>query len=118
MDYMSLLKRECRLNWINRNLERTVGIINIVLASFEVLDRKSTRLNSSHVSISYAVFCFSYTQTSEISTLSLHDALPIFVNHCRVGDMQSGTALEGVKLQKIINGLYESAEKRVPIKLD
>lgn|SRR5699024_3041335 len=41
-----------------------------------------------------------------------------FVNHCRVGDMQSGTALEGVKLQKIINGLYESAEKRVPIKLD
>src|SRR5438067_7055436 len=25
--------------------------------SFEALDRKSTRLNSSHVSISYAVFC-------------------------------------------------------------
>src|SRR5699024_11840121 len=24
----------------------------------EILDRKSTRLNSSHVSISYAVFCF------------------------------------------------------------
>src|SRR5437868_372903 len=33
-------------------------------------DRKSTRLNSSHVSISYAVF-------SDIYTLSLHDALPI-----------------------------------------
>src|SRR5699024_12469254 len=25
--------------------------------AFEIIDRKSTRLNSSHVSISYAVFC-------------------------------------------------------------
>src|SRR5699024_12752934 len=29
-----------------------------------VLDRKSTRLNSSHVSISYAVFCLKKTSTS------------------------------------------------------
>src|SRR3989338_8250114 len=49
-------------------------------------DRKSTRLNSSHSSISYAVFClkkkyfifFNDTATTEIYTLSLHDALPIF----------------------------------------
>src|SRR5260370_759539 len=61
------------------------------------LDRKSTRLNSSHTSISYAVFClkktkpkaltsltqtsvfffFNDTATTEIYTLSLHDALPI-----------------------------------------
>src|SRR5215208_4024105 len=75
-------------------------------------DRKSTRLNSSHVASSYAVFClkkkkpanfailaskhgglllydifiysedilfffFNYTATTEIYTLSLHDALPI-----------------------------------------
>src|SRR5574337_355149 len=57
-------------------------------------DRKSTRLNSSHHSISYAVFClkkkkiiifffffffffFNDTATTEIYTLSLHDALPI-----------------------------------------
>src|SRR6266487_3892967 len=51
-------------------------------------DRKSTRLNSSHPSISYAVFClkkkntilfffFNDTATTEIYTLSLHDALPI-----------------------------------------
>src|SRR5690554_795412 len=40
-------------------------------------DRKSTRLNSSHVRISYAVFCLKDTPTTEISTLSLHDALPI-----------------------------------------
>src|SRR5574340_898589 len=51
------------------------------------LDRKSTRLNSSHQKISYAVFClkkkkiffffFNDTATTEIYTLSLHDALPI-----------------------------------------
>src|SRR3990172_951251 len=50
-------------------------------------DRKSTRLNSSHGYISYAVFClkkhsafvffFNDTATTEIYTLSLHDALPI-----------------------------------------
>src|SRR5256885_116323 len=62
-------------------------------------DRKSTRLNSSHLVISYAVFCFNSTleqlskhaseldallpfffndtATTEIYTLSLHDALPI-----------------------------------------
>src|SRR3990167_6014038 len=47
-------------------------------------DRKSTRLNSSHSQISYAVFCllkiffFNDTATTEIYTLSLHDALPIW----------------------------------------
>src|SRR5688572_7119859 len=40
-------------------------------------DRKSTRLNSSHSQISYAVFCLNDTATTEIYTLSLHDALPI-----------------------------------------
>src|SRR2546422_491222 len=40
-------------------------------------DRKSTRLNSSHGYISCAVFFFNDTATTEIYTLSLHDALPI-----------------------------------------
>src|SRR5690606_37449869 len=40
-------------------------------------DRKSTRLNSSHVKISYAVFCLNDPATPAIYTLSLHDALPI-----------------------------------------
>src|SRR5690606_40130668 len=37
----------------------TIGFINYPLATVDdqALDRKSTRLNSSHVKISYAVFC-------------------------------------------------------------
>src|SRR3712207_1119161 len=40
-------------------------------------ERESTRLNSNHAKISYAVFFFNDTATTEIYTLSLHDALPI-----------------------------------------
>src|SRR5207248_1893044 len=40
-------------------------------------DRKSTRLNSSHRTISYAVFCLKPPPTSALYPLSLHDALPI-----------------------------------------
>src|SRR5688572_15312811 len=71
------------------------------LAGMTAGDRKSTRLNSSHSQISYAVFCLKQkrkllrihalsrtpsphsvfyvlaTATTAISTLSLHDALPI-----------------------------------------
>src|SRR3989338_5303993 len=54
-------------------------------------DRKSTRLNSIHSSISYAVFCFLFffndPAPTEIYTLSLHDALPIsFRVRSGVGD--------------------------------
>src|SRR5947208_619677 len=49
------------------------------------VDRKSTRLNSSHQIISYAVFCLKHARTSQIYPLSLHDALPISlaVRSCR-----------------------------------
>src|SRR5262245_10820886 len=40
-------------------------------------DRKSTRLNSSHLGISYAVFCLNASLPPPSYTLSLHDALPI-----------------------------------------
>src|SRR5690606_41041087 len=36
----------------------TTGYSPIEAISFKELDRKSTRLNSSHVKISYAVFCW------------------------------------------------------------
>src|SRR3989338_6765815 len=41
-------------------------------------DRKSTRLNSSHSSISYPFFFFNDPAPPEFSPLPLHDALPIF----------------------------------------
>src|SRR3990172_8278487 len=42
-----------------------------------ITDRKSTRLNSSHGYISYSFFFFNDPAPSEISTLPLHDPLPI-----------------------------------------
>src|SRR5476651_1317158 len=90
-------------------------------------DRKSTRLNSSHANISYAVFClkkkktmevgvvctvsryftnsstngngvtsaiwlffFNDTATTEIYTLSLHDALPISLGDGNAGKLGNG----------------------------
>src|SRR5690625_5836489 len=41
-------------NWIMGDLQ---GYMNKHLIEIQDLDRKSTRLNSSHVAISYAVFC-------------------------------------------------------------
>src|SRR5690625_6270223 len=38
----------------------------------KILDRKSTRLNSSHVAISYAVFCLTKTK-----------AIPYVIIHCK-----------------------------------
>src|SRR5438132_498991 len=40
-----------------RKVRRAVGVV-------ERVDRKSTRLNSSHTVISYAVFCFNSTRTT------------------------------------------------------
>src|SRR5690625_5871174 len=43
---------------IKKELETTViGLNKKHYSNSDVLDRKSTRLNSSHVAISYAVFC-------------------------------------------------------------
>src|ERR1035438_1121441 len=53
-------------------------------------DRKSTRLNSSHLGTSYAVFCLNGAATAEIYTLSLHDALPIWISrHDVLGGYQT-----------------------------
>src|SRR5699024_12362101 len=42
----------------------TDGSYHFILCGLSQLDRKSTRLNSSHVSISYAVFCLTKKNTS------------------------------------------------------
>src|SRR5688572_21268404 len=54
------------------------GVLRRVPADRRRADRKSTRLNSSHSQISYAVFCLNDTANTAIYTLSLHDALPIW----------------------------------------
>src|SRR5260221_4006934 len=38
-------------------IENEVITMRLLITSFSILDRKSTRLNSSHTVISYAVFC-------------------------------------------------------------
>src|SRR3990167_4511491 len=71
-------------------------------------DRKSTRLNSSHSQISYAVFCFKKkkrfflndTATTEIYTLSLHDALPIYHDALCHRQPQPGAAPLGLGGEK------------------
>src|SRR5207249_10427306 len=49
----------------------------VCAGSFESLDRKSTRLNSSHVSISYAVFCLKKKKqkNKQIQTIKIIQAL-------------------------------------------
>jgi len=38
-------------------MTHTTSLLALALPIFLILDRKSTRLNSSHITISYAVFC-------------------------------------------------------------
>src|SRR5438270_329108 len=107
-----------------------------ILFSIVKIDRKSTRLNSSHSQISYAVFClkkkkkikknqtninktifsmilyvvaflffmylftiflflffFNDTATTEIYTLSLHDALPIFHHRLQTINFPDGLSV-------------------------
>src|SRR5438874_6070000 len=62
----------------------TAPALNTVFSEPEVLDRKSTRLNSSHVEISYAVFCLKKKNIrSEIeSSITAHSLLlSMFAHH-------------------------------------
>src|SRR3990172_2205939 len=72
-------------------------------------DRKSTRLNSSHGYISYAVFFFNDTATTEIYTLSLHDALPISTarEHANLDD---GARYAGRKPERGVADIGRSEE--------
>src|SRR5258708_2038307 len=109
-----LLRLEQLIGGAQRPGHRVAG--QLALGS---VDRKSTRLNSSHQIISYAVFCltktipdpqswvalvaflvpavtvffFNDTATTEIYTLSLHDALPISPRRrCDRSQSRAGTA--------------------------
>src|SRR5699024_12067921 len=59
--HFALLNREEMMDRVNNQLGRWAGepvkAIQCINSHHNFTDRKSTRLNSSHVSISYAVFC-------------------------------------------------------------
>src|SRR5438067_9137783 len=48
------------------------GVSIAVIKDFRVQDRKSTRLNSSHVSISYAVFCLKKKKKPKTHLIKLY----------------------------------------------
>src|SRR5258707_2622268 len=52
-----LVKKLPERNPVTMRIARARNIIGIPIAAEEMADRKSTRLNSSHANISYAVFC-------------------------------------------------------------
>src|SRR3712207_7001192 len=54
----------CNLGSIN--LANHIGTNGLDLVRLETTDRKSTRLNSSHANISYAVFCLKKKKTFSI----------------------------------------------------
>src|SRR2546430_13549516 len=52
----------------------TMSKDRIAREQYEAGDRKSTRLNSSHSQISYAVFCLKKKKTDMLRTLLQHDS--------------------------------------------
>src|SRR5437868_12502887 len=55
----------------------TVPITSTRKPPAAAIDRKSTRLNSSHVSISYAVFCLKKNKTEEIYNLAVQSHVTV-----------------------------------------
>src|SRR2546430_7802028 len=60
--YTTLFRSRIRLDWLSQRVDLATARVKLQLAENDLrrtseLDRKSTRLNSSHSQISYAVFC-------------------------------------------------------------
>src|SRR5690606_40474278 len=49
---------------LHRDSDEVAELLEIIAGAVDTLDRKSTRLNSSHVKISYAVFCLKKKKTT------------------------------------------------------
>src|SRR3712207_7849582 len=47
---------------------KTMALVALGAAAFAMIDRKSTRLNSSHANISYAVFCLKKKTNTSFTT--------------------------------------------------
>src|SRR5688572_31406913 len=69
-DYRSIAERRVRLGLLLSEIGQANGI---QVSEQEMKDRKSTRLNSSHSQISYAVFCLKKKKTKYNSTVKLID---------------------------------------------
>src|SRR3712207_7206208 len=60
-------------NLDKHSLTITISSLIVDFAAFsELVDRKSTRLNSSHANISYAVFCLKKKKNTHVSRLTNH----------------------------------------------
>src|SRR3712207_8906750 len=49
-------------------ISNAMDVLEFLMAGASLVDRKSTRLNSSHANISYAVFCLKKKHTSDIQS--------------------------------------------------
>src|SRR5690349_24253057 len=76
-----------------RSIERLLGVLqrltdagntilviehnlDVIKSADWIIDRKSTRLNSSHVEISYAVFCLKKKKTPDSLLTTIHSTFP------------------------------------------
>src|SRR3989338_2182454 len=75
--YTTLFRSPLDLSDVIDHPERSTSSSSGFAISSHSSDRKSTRLNSSHSSISYSILFFNDPAPPEIYPLSLHDALPI-----------------------------------------
>src|ERR1051326_3373911 len=76
-------------------LVTTYDSYDIGVPAFSRSEEHTSELQS-HSFISYAVFCFNDTATTEIYTLSLHDALPIYERRREL--WHAGEARDDVRL--------------------
>src|SRR2546426_2952218 len=72
------------------DLVQAVGDLQHVLGPHACGDRKSTRLNSSHLVISYAVFCLKKKKKIETATESHHNDCCLYT-HRRSTDLRRPT---------------------------
>src|ERR1051326_7918006 len=84
--YTTLFRSQSDAATAAQSCDNRHGAINALGREFR--GRRSEEHTSelqSHSFISYAVFFFNDTATTEIYTLSLHDALPISIGRCHRG---------------------------------
>src|SRR6201992_4500220 len=65
---------------VNVQLDATTGAVVATDTAAQYIDRKSTRLNSSHPSISYAVFCLKKKEQYEMNSGGKHVAWGVGVH--------------------------------------